>query len=250
MTLQIEVTGAVNCPTVTLVPAAYEARRVALQSARDIRDVTDANSLEAASSALKMVKGLITGIENSRKLVKQPILDTGRDIDNIAKDYCQYLKVEADRLALIAGAYQEAERKKTERIRQEAMEKERQALAEMEAREAERIRQGGEREAMGEDLDAIRGDTADKIAATKTELAKAVGPKPEGLSARNNVKFEVTDIDALFKGRPDLCIISANRPAIQAIIKHNPGIPGVRVWSEPKAIVRSIKPVSVEAYNY
>jgi hypothetical protein len=51
-------------------------------------------------------------------------------------------------------------------------------------------------------------------------------------------KFEITDINALFKARPDLCVIEPNGAAIRAQIPHNQNIPGLRIWQEAKARVR------------
>jgi len=249
MDVQIQVAGELTCPVVSICSSAYEAKRAALTAAGKIREITDFNSLDAAAKALGQVKGLIDVVEASRKLVKEPILKAGKQIDELAKSYSADLKEEAERLSAITGAYQEAEKRKTERIRQEAIEKERQLLEELNAYQAERIQKGGEGYEIAADLDAMQGMTADKIAETRIKLSNAIGPKPAGLSARENWKFEVTNIQTLYRSHPELCVISPNNAAINAVIKNNQNLPGLRIWRETKAVVRS-KPLTAVTYDY
>lgn len=237
--LHIQLVGEVNCPVVSLASSAFEAKRKVLDTAKKIQEVTDFDSLEAAGKALTQLKGLITAVENSRKQVKQPILYAGEMVDGIAKRYCSDLKAEAERIAKIAGAYQEAKKRKEERIQQEAAEKQNILLAELSDRQTARIQEGGDREEIKNDLDTMIADTADQIAETQMDLSKKIGPKLEGLSSRKIWKFEVVDIDVLFKAHPELCIITTNNPAIRAIISINQRIPGLKIWSETKAIARS-----------
>lgn len=71
-----------------------------------------------------------------------------------------------------------------------------------------------------------------------TAVATIAPTKPEGVAVRQSYKFEVTDIKALFKARPDLCVIEPNNAAIRAQIPHNQNIPGLRIWQEAKASIR------------
>ena len=70
-------------------------------------------------------------------------------------------------------------------------------------------------------------------------VAAIVPIKPEGVAVRSLWKFEVTDINALFKARPDLCVIEPHNANIRAQIPYNQSLPGLRIWQEAKASVRN-----------
>jgi hypothetical protein len=253
----LAVIGPVSAPVVTLSPEAMEARRAALALATEIGLVESAADLEAAAKALASVKGLAKAVEDSRKDAKAPVLEAGRAIDVAAKEFLAPLDTEGRRLSLLVGAYQDAERRKAERARREAEEAERAALAEMDARERERVRQesAGRTGTLLEDVEAIRDEAAKKIADARAEAAiVAANSKADGVATRTTWRFEVTDIEALYRAHPELVVLEPNGNAIRAIIKHKRDIPGLRVWAESAAVVRAAKagglPANPEAYDY
>ena len=204
----------------------------------------DLADLDAAAAALTKLKALTRSVEDSRKEVKAPVIEVGRRIDGVAKDYLTPLEAEAKRLSVIVGSYQESARRKAEKDREDAARVQADALAELNAKQAEAIAQGDEAAA-----DAAR---ADKIAASQLAVIDAEGPKPQGIVTRTAWKFEVTDIYYLFKSKPDLCLIEPNNAAIRALLKANNGaeIPGLRIWQEAGAIVRGAAPINVEKFDY
>lgn len=244
---QITVTGNLPAPQIAIVPAALEARRVALAAAADCKEVADVMSLEAAAAALTTLKGLSRSVEDSRKDVKAPVLEVGRTIDAVAKDYLAPLDAEAKRLSAMVGSYQEAQRRKAEKERQEAARVQAEAVAEMQRKQAAAAAAGDE-----EAADKARAEAAEKIADAQINLANAEGPKPEGIVTKTAWKFEVTDIEALFKARPELVVLEPNNAAIRAVVKASNGkaIPGLRIWQEAGAIVRGAAAAKIEDFDY
>jgi hypothetical protein len=242
MSLDISVTGSLPRPEIEFAPAAYEARRAALAKAESVANIDSVCDLDNAADALKEIASIRKGVETSRKDVKAPVLEVGRRIDSIAKDYLDPLDAQHKRLSTLIGSYQEAARAKAQREREEAAREQERALAEM-------------REKMGaatteEEIDSARHEAADRIAAAQVAAINAEGAKADGLTTRSNWKFEVEDIRVLFAARPELCIIEPNNAAIRAIVKNGQPLPGVRIWREAAAIVRGTAPVKLEDYDY
>jgi hypothetical protein len=244
-TLEIVVSGSLPSPQIELSVAAFNARTLALEASGRIKAIASVADLDSAAAALTKLKALTRSVEDSRKEVKAPVLEVGRRIDAVAKDYLTPLESEAKRLSVIVGSYQEAQRRKAEKEREEAARAQAEALAEMNAKQAEAIAQGDE-----EAADAARAEAADKIAASQLAAINAEGPRPEGITSRTSWKFEVVDIAALYAARPELCVITPNNAAIRAVVKMGAKIPGLRVWQEAAAIVRVAGPVKVEEYDY
>jgi hypothetical protein len=245
--LQITVAGSLPKPTIAIVPAALEARRVALAVSSECKEITGVMDLEAAAAALTTIKGLTRSVEDSRKEVKAPVLEVGRNIDAVAKDYLAPLEAESKRLSAMVGTYQEAARRKAEKEREEAARVQAEAVAEMQRKQAAAVAAGDE-----EAADAARAEAADKIAEAQINLANAEGPRPEGIVTKTAWKFEVTDIEALHKARPELVVLEPNNAAIRAVVKASNGkaIPGLRVWQEAGAIVRGATAPKIEDFDY
>ena len=244
-TLEIVVSGSLPSPQIELSPAAFNARTLALEASGRIKAIASVADLDAAAVALTKLKALTRSVEDSRKEVKAPVLEVGRRIDAVAKDYLISLESEAKRLSVIVGSYQEAQRRKAEKEREEAAQAQADAIAEMNAKQAQAVANGDE-----EAADAARAEAADKIAASQLAAINAEGPRPEGITSRTSWKFEVVDITALHAARPELCVITPNNAAIRAVVKMGAKIPGLRVWQEAAAIVRVAAPVKVEEYDY
>jgi hypothetical protein len=245
--LEIVVSGSLPRPEIELAPAAFNARQVAIGQAESITEINSVSDLDEAARALTLIKSLTRSVEDSRKAVKAPVLEVGKRIDAIAKDFSSPLEGHADRLSGIIGAYQEAQKRKAEREREEYAQAQAAALAEL------RIKQTAAAAAGDADAaDQARAEAADKIAEAQLAMIKAEGPRLDNITTRGTWKFEVTDINALFEARPDLCLIEPNNAAIRAIIKATNGrkIPGLRTWQEATAIVRSAVSLTPAQYDY
>ncbi len=246
-TLEIIVSGPLPRPEIELSPAAFNARAVALMASGNVRAIGSVADLDAAAAALTQIKSLTRSIEDSRKDVKAPVLEVGRRIDTVAKEYLAPLDTEASRLSVIVGSYQEAARRQAEKEREEAAKAQAAAIAEMQEKQAAAMEAGNEQAA-----DAARAEAADKIAESQLSVIAAEGPRLDGITTRTSWKFEVSDIKALFAARPELCIVTPNNAAIRAVVKASNGaaIPGLRIWQEAGAIVRNAPAVNVDKFDY
>jgi len=245
--LEIIVSGPLPRPEIEMTPAAYNAREVALLASGHVKAIATVADLDAAAAALTNIKALMKSFDVAFKEAKAPVLEVGRRIDGIKNDYLSPMETESKRLSVLVGSYQEAERRKAERIRQEEAEKQAAALAEMQAEQAKALAKGDT-----EAADAARAKAADAIAESQLAVTAAEGAKAAGIVTRTAWKFEVTDAAALYAARPELCVIEPNNAVIRAVLKTSKGaaIPGLRIWQEAGAVVRGAAPVKVEDFDY
>jgi hypothetical protein len=116
-----------------------------------------------------------------------------------------------------------------------------QASAKREAAAAAYLRDLQAREDAAARLAKEQAEAAAAIAATNTAVSLAAAHKIEGMALRHEMKFEVTDIHALFEALPGMVILSPNTAAIKAHLKTLPegtSLPGVRHWKEAKTSIR------------
>jgi hypothetical protein len=221
---------------IDILPEVYTRRDVAVLEARQITSIGDAFEAESAADALRAVSTIAKEIEEARKIVKDPVLALGKKIDETAKTFVADLITEKDRLQRLLGDHQAAEQRKADKLRREAQEE-----ADRLAREAATAARAAERATTdGQAEQAQQAAAVAEVKAVEARVAVADIKRdgPSGTMLRQAYKFEVTDINALFKARPDLCVIEPNGAAIRAQIPHNQNIPGLRIWQEAKASVR------------
>jgi type IV secretory pathway VirB10-like protein len=126
-----------------------------------------------------------------------------------------------------------------------------QAAADAAAREAADQQARAEQARIQADIDAheaqqhqeqeaeIRNDAV-TAAVIETRVAAAVAApvKQAGIATQSEIKFEVTDIVALYEAAPMFVLLSPNNAAIKAALKSGRVLPGIRSWREAKSIVR------------
>src|SRR5262245_44303467 len=96
---------------------AWQLKREALDAAKPIARVETPEQQVAAVNALQKLKEVRNGIEDSRKAVKKPVLDLGRKIDEIARNYAEEIEKQYGRLSGMINHYQ---RKLLEQTNKEA----------------------------------------------------------------------------------------------------------------------------------
>ena len=209
---------------VSLLPGAAQTKRVLLHGSRVIKTIEDAFDAECAADVLGNISRELKAMEDARKAVKAPVLELGKRIDALAKEWATEIEAEKTRISRVLGDYQLAERRKKEEAERAAREESRikqiQAEAEIEK---------GNVEAAEKHVQAIAA-----IQAKASEASHQIA----GTAVRETHQFEVTDIAALFKAAPHLCKIEPDNAAIRAAIKTNKNIPGLRIWTEAKSYAR------------
>jgi hypothetical protein len=194
-------------PMFAVTPEAEERRNVLAESASTIRAVTTAAENLAARNVAVEIRTYLKDVEAIRTQLTRPLRDATALLKTVADDHVAPLAAELERLERIATAFAVAER-----TRAEAEEKARLDLA-AEAKTEEQFQ---------------------AVMAEPTAAARVA----RGQQLRKVLRWEVTDIAALVKARPDLCKIEPKGSAIQAVcIPEMPNLPpGLKLWWEEKTV--------------
>ena len=211
----------INGVTIEIIAEAEQMKIEALMSSKGIQTVDDGFEATIAAEAQSALRHLIKGIEESRKDAKAPVLEIGRQIDGVAKDYIEDVKAEESRIAQLLGAFQIVERDKK-------------IAAERQARIQEQQVMAGAAQQLDADSDytELMDDAQAQIATLRKEAA-AKHDAVAGVKVRKTIKFEVESEAKLMAARPDL--FSPNESKIRAALKLTITIPGIKAWEEIKA---------------
>ena len=211
----------INGVTIEIIDEAEQMKIEALMSSKGIQTVDDGFEATIAAEAQSALRHLIKGIEESRKDAKAPVLEIGRQIDGVAKDYIEDVKAEESRIAQLLGAFQIVERDKKIAAERQARIQEQQVMA-----EAAQLLYA----------DSDNTDLLDDAQAHIATLRKEAASKHDavaGVKVRKTIKFEVESEAKLMAARPDL--FSPNESKIRAALKLTITIPGIKAWEEIKA---------------
>ena len=211
----------INGVIIEIVAEAEQMKIQALMSSKGIETVDDGFEATIAAEAQSALRHLVKGIEESRKLAKAPVLEVGRQIDSVAKDYIEEVKAEEERIAKLLGAFQIVERDKKLAAERQARIQEQKVMAEA----AQQL-----------DADSDNTDLLDDAQAQIAILRQEAAAKHDavaGVKVRTTTKFEIVDEAETLKARPDL--FSLNESKIRAALKITKTIPGIKVWDETKS---------------
>lgn len=211
----------INGVIIEIVAEAEQMKIEALMSSRGIASVDDGFEATIAAEAQSALRHLIKGIEESRKLAKAPVLEIGRQIDSVAKDYIDEVKDEESRIARLLGAFQIVERAKKVSAERQARFEEQKLMAEA----AQQL-----------DVNNHNTELLDNTQAKIAELKQEASAKHEavaGVKVRTTTKFEIVDEAATLIARPDLFTLDDRK--IRAALKTTKSIPGIKVWEESKS---------------
>jgi hypothetical protein len=211
----------INGVIIEIIAEAEQMKIEALMSSKGIDSVDDGFEATIAAEAQSALRHLIKGIEESRKLAKAPVLEIGRQIDSVAKDYIEDVKAEESRIARLLGAFQIVERNKKIAAERQARIQEQKVMAEA-AKQLD----------VGSDNTDLLDDAQAQIAILRQEVA-AKHDAVAGVKVRTTTKFEIVDEAETLKARPDL--FSLNDSKIRAALKTTKTIPGIKVWEETKS---------------
>lgn len=176
-----------------ITPNAYELKQAALLTSKAIEKIESEQDQSLAVTAMRELKILRVGIEATRKSVKAPVLDLGKQIDGIASDFIDEVIKEELRLQGHINHFQQkllaAQRAEEERIRREqkqAIELEEQARKKKE----ESVKTNNETlKAEAKKLEEAAIDAQMGVEFSPTALII----KPRGLVVKNRLNFQVLD---------------------------------------------------------
>jgi len=168
------------------------------------------------------IKSYIRSVETSRKSVTDPIKAVADRIKRTADDHVQELNEALNKLSALSTQWTRAERERAVREEQARAAE----LAKLQARQ-----------------DALKTNAAKEKVEVKIQ-ATIAAPLPEAVKARGTIsrkvlKWEVTDIKALYAARPELCHVEPNAAAIKAVCSAKLEVPGLRLWEEETTSFRA-----------
>lgn len=245
-----------------------------LQSAAMVLKVSGEMDQLLCVEVVREIKHLRKMCEDSRVMVKAPVLKLGRDVDAKAFEYDTDLGIEEARLQKLLDGFaaeqkriaDEAERKRREEIervereRREAEEKarreaqaelariEREKQAALSVAKSEQDRVIAAQQAEVQRQNAILQANADaerarieseKKAVAASSIAVLVPVKADGLSVSDVWKFEVLNPAEVYKAHPEFCDVTVRPSLVNAAMKRGlRECPGLRIWKETHANVR------------
>lgn len=259
----------INDVAIESTEEARHSRDLILHLAAPISKVSNPEEAESVAIVLRDAKAFCSLVEAARTAHKAPILDQGRKIDTLAKELSSAVEGEAKRIGQILGAFTAEQSRKAEEARQAAWKEEQRILRERE--EKERIErekaEAQQRELERKQSVARNQENADKYAAeaeqrriqaakaeearqaemerqiiaTRQQAASVAALKPAGISSRKVLKYEVTDIVALYEAAPMLVKMEVAPAALKEALKNlrpDQTLPGIKHWYEADVSVR------------
>src|ERR1017187_6593682 len=177
-----------------ITPSAYALQKAAIAAAIAIVRVETDEELAVAVAALQLLKNLRNGMETTRKLVKAPVIELGKDIDAKAANFLEKPKHEEDRVAGLINHHQkkimEAQRAEQQRIEREQAE-----VLRLED-EARRKREAAERagdDKLKAEAKKLEAAAFDKKMEAEVSGTQVVVSKPKGLVVKNQINFRIID---------------------------------------------------------
>lgn len=212
-----------------------------IAASQSITTITDAVSNNTAREAVVAMRQWVKDVKEMGLKIRRPIDAVTKQVKTIEDDHLSPLLEQIARIERLGTDYALAEQRRVEAA--EAARRE--ALA-----EAERVRLAAEDAArkaasrMTTDAGMEKALAAEQKAAAAEQAVQTIiaAPMPSVERARGqtfgkDLKWEVTDLMALVKSRPDLCKIEPKASAINSsCVPEMPNPPpGLRLWWEPRS---------------
>jgi len=198
-----------------------------------------------AVQSAREIRSWVKEVEETRVELTKPLLDLQRLIKSTADGYCAPLVEEQKRVEKLVTVFQEAEAVRVAKEEAAAAESLRKSLeAQQKAQEAADKALASAKTDAGLEKAIAKEDAAILAQQKVQELISAPLPtvaRSKGAVTRRVLRWEVTDINALVKARPELCKIEPKNMAIQALCvpeMPNPP-PGLKLWWENQTTIRS-----------
>lgn len=236
-----------------------------LESAKEITAVTNPSQALSARNQRDDINSMLIDMEKYRKLVKEPVLKKGKEIDQTASSFTMDLTDQKLRLDKMLGDYARAEEEKkqaaareAQRLADEAIRLEQERIFKEQA--AERARLGAERaaeeaetakerreaqkaqqeaERREQEAEALRQQQEEAQRQSSKSSMIATAPRMAG-AAKPVIDFDVENIHLLYQSAPELVELTPRRREVMARLKAQQdsglpiGIPGLRIREEWK----------------
>jgi hypothetical protein len=198
---------------------AWRLKREALAAAKPVARVETPEQQTYAVEALRKLKEVRTGLEASRKAVKAPVLDLGRKIDEIARDFGDDIERQYGRISGLINHYQRklaaAKEEEDDKARSRATlaAQLREKATQLRA-EATRLRERDPGSSPAHlkflEADKLDAEAFDLEMSNEITAAPVVIDKPKGLVVKNKINFQVLDAIVFAQAWPQFWKISKN----------------------------------------
>jgi len=230
----------IETAVVSLAPDANQRKQEILTLSAAVVAVTSPAELEIAVARMRDIKRLTTEVETTRKAVKQPVINLGKRIDEIAESFSLELANETTRINRLVTGFQLAEqervRKEQEAIEAERRRKEEEAAAAL--REQERLANLKKPNVAKEVAAEVKFIETQAALQQVQTIAPPAAARASGLVVKTEVAYEITDAAALYAVRPEFFDLVPKKSVIKVSITKNTKLPGLKVWEETKTGVR------------
>lgn len=216
-------------------------RDILVAEAAQITAVTTADEQALAVDLGQKLRGWLKEIEAARVEVKAPFRQLAELVDALAKEAAVPCKAALDRLSALVSLFQQQEAERVrlaEQARQEEI-----ARLEIERQKKEEALKAIQTSMTTEkDLDeAIKAEAASKQAAAdaynRIAMPTPAAFRATGATTQKVMCYEVLDVHALYRARPELVRLEANAAAIRATVFAGMTVPGLRIWEETKTVI-------------
>lgn len=242
--MQALVKETINLPALYSVTAEAEEQRnqIALRGVA-VKAVANAADNESAGAVVRDIRAYVKSVEAMRQTLTKPLLEGQRLLKALADDHCEPLLAEQRRIEGLAVAFAQAEARRVAREEEERQAAFRKAEVERIAAEEKARKLAEKANTEKQQVAAIRAaQAAEAKAADVAKVIAAPMPtvaKTKGQQTKRVMRYEVTDIRALYAARPELCNITEKASAINAVCVPEMPVPGLKLWWEDKVVYSS-----------
>lgn len=196
--------------SIDFTPAAVALKDDALNSAANVWKVNDAATQEAAVQAQQKIADALGLVEKARIACKAPLLEFGRLIDAKARQFCDDLREERNRISSLVGDFQQLEQERVRRAQQAENER----LSALEREKAAALAQASSHE----ELDKVQQQFDAR--AQQEAPAEPIAPvRAEGQRVQEEWEVTITDIHLLYRHHPNCVKLEALTGEIKALLK-------------------------------
>lgn len=195
-----------------------------------------------AVDAIRAIKAHISAVATARTSLSRPLDSAKALLIQLEREHIAPLEAEQARLERLLTAFSATERDRVaaqDELRRNEIA--RKATALNAAIEAAKVAE--EAATNEQELDkAIAAEVTAQEAKSELYRSMAVAlpvpAKVKGVFTGKCMKWECTDVAALYRARPDLCRLEPYAAAIHAVCVPGVDIPGLRLWYEDRTTVR------------
>ncbi len=205
--------------------------------AEKITKVSSQQDQEDAVDIAAQIKAFMNNVEAERKELKKPVIDMGKMLDDKIKAFIEKSELAYSSLTKAISVWQESERIREARIREEEEKKRVEALrlvAEQEAALHKKIQEARSemaKEALEIELEKKNQEFRDTIIESHAAVAVAAPERPKGVSVTKSYDFEVLNIHEVYKHNSALVKLEANKVVIKSMLRQGmTTCPGLKIF--------------------